>query len=193
MAMTLGEMRTEVLSTVGGQYTANVDRYLNKGLRELSSKAEVLTRADAVISSGKCSIPADCLIMRDVYYNGQKLSRYEGTDVPDDDNASSQPYEWLKDGSNIKFYPISANGETVQLVYVKNDATLVDDDDVPTLEHCEDFLISFAKSKVLADTAGPTDLALFWKQEAETERYLWEKLNKAQNQRPRKVRVGRYH
>ena len=190
--MTFGEIRTEVLTVVDGDYATNANLYINKGLRELSSIAQVLTRTNITISSGRCPIPDDCLIIRDVYFKGQKLSRYEGTNVPVAREISREPLEWLKDGIYIKFYPNQVNGSTVQIVYIKNDATMVDDDDVPTLEYCEDFLIAYAKYKVLVDTSGLTDLAIFWKQEAEAERLMWEKLNKAQNQRPRRIRAGRY-
>ncbi len=194
MSMTMGELIAAVMETVGGEYMSNIPRYLNKGLLELSTESQVLTRKDiSVAAGGVVALPADCLIVKDVYFGGYKMSKYTETDSPDDIiSACTTPYYWFKDGVNVILYPNPSTGDT-ELVYIKNDATMVDDDDTHTLEHADEFLIAFAKAKVLIDTKGLTDEAMFWKQEAETERGKWLGLNKKQERRPRRVRTGRWY
>jgi len=194
MSMTLGELIAAVMETVGGEYTSNIRRYINKGLLELSADSQVLTRKNITIAAGGVIVlPTDCLIVNDVYFGGYQMSKYPEADLPDDSMAADNtPYYWLKDGSNVILYPNPSTGDTAQLVYVKNDAVLVDDEDTHTLEHADEFLIAFAKGKVLIDTKGLTDEAMYWKQEAETERGRWHDLDRKQERRPRRVRTGRW-
>lgn len=190
MPMTLGELKAEVLSTVGSDYIADAIRHLNKGLLELSSNSQVLTRATVSVADGSFEIPDDCLVVKDVFYEGIPLARYYGNVLPDD--AKGTPFYWTKDNDNIKLYPIPEGTVSVKLAYIKRETKMESEEDTHTLEDADEFLIAYAKWKVLIDTRGVSDEALYWRQEAEKEKETWKKLNFSQNHKPRKVRVGRW-
>lgn len=191
MPMTLGELKAEVMSTVGADYTADIVRYLNKGLLELSAKSQVITRADVSVVAGSFAIPDNCLIVKDVFYEGAPLVRYPQRDLPED--ATGTPLYWFRDGNNIKLYPRPNGTASARLAYVKKETTMEAEEDTHTLEHADDFLIAFAKWKVLIDTRGVSEEAMYWKNESQEEMEKWRKLNFAQHQRPRKVRAGRWY
>lgn len=191
MPMTLGELKAEVMSTVGADYTADIVRYLNKGLLELSAKSQVITRADVSVVAGSFAIPDNCLVVKDVFYEGAPLVRYPQRDLPED--ATGTPLYWFRDGSNIKLYPRPNGTASARLAYVKKETTMEAEEDTHTLEHADDFLIAFAKWKVLIDTRGVSEEAMYWKNESQEEMEKWRKLNFAQHQRPRKVRAGRWY
>jgi len=190
MPMTLGELKAAVMSTIGADYTADIVRYLNKGLLELSSLSQVLSRDDVTIVAGSFAIPEDCLIAKDVFVNGYQLGKYALTDTPS--LLNGDPACWLRDGANIKVYPTPEGSTSAQIIYINREAKMEADSDTYTLEDADEFLINYAKWHVLIDTKGLTDEALYWKQEAANEKAEWLKLNSAQNQRPRRVRVGRW-
>ena len=188
--MTLGELKAEVMSAVGADYTADIVRYLNKGLLELSELSQIITRTEIGTVNGIFALPSDCLIIKDILYKGIYLSRYDKTDFPD--KLAGTPLYWQRDGDNIELYPVPEGMVAVTLVYAKREAVMEAEDDAHTLEHADEFLIAFAKWKVLIDTKGVSDEALYWRQESEAEKEKWRKLNLAQHHRPRKVRVGRW-
>jgi len=191
LPMTLGELKAEVMSTVGADYTADIVRYLNKGLLELSAKSQVITRADVSVVEGSFAIPDNCLVVKDVFHEGAPLVRYPQRDLPED--ATGTPLYWFRDGNNIKLYPRPNGTVSARLAYVKKETTMEAEEDTHTLEHADDFLIAFAKWKVLIDTRGVSEEAMYWKNESQEEMEKWRKLNFAQHQRPRKVRAGRWY
>jgi len=188
--MTLGELKAAVMSTVGAEYTADIVRYLNKGLLELSSSSQVLSRDNVTIVSGAFAVPDACLVPKAVYYEGYPLAKYEQDDVPT--SVTGTPLYWFRDGANIKVYPAPDASSAAQIVYIKKEAVMEAEADTHTLTDAEEFLIAYAKWKVLIDTKGLSEEALYWKQEAANEQEKWRKLNSAQFSRPRKVRVGRW-
>jgi hypothetical protein len=188
--MTLGELKAAVMSTIGAEYTADIVRYLNKGLLELSSLSQVLSREDVTFSSGSGSvtIPSDCLIIKNVFADGYELARYESTDNPD--TVTGTPMFWLKDETDIITYPQSEEDLDGQVVYVKRETTMAADSDTHSLTDADEFLIAYAKWKVLVDTRGLSDEATYWKQEAINEKAEWKRLNVLQNQRPHIIKAG---
>jgi hypothetical protein len=188
--MTLGELKSAVMGTIGAEFTADIVRYLNKGLLELSSESQVLARDNVAIVNGAFAVPAACLIPKDVFYEGYPLAKYNKPDVPA--TFVGAPIYWLRDGANIKVYPQPDTNTTAQIIYVKRESIIEAEADTHTLADADEFLIAYAKWKVLVDTKGLSDEAMYWKQEAANEKEKWRELNLAQYQRPRKVRVGRW-
>ena len=188
MTMTLGQLKDRILSIIGGTFDADIERHINHAILQLSTVSEILRRADATMSDGSIAIPDDCMVLKDLYIGGQYIPRYSGTDIPPGGTAQGAVYTIDFDKNKIITNSTSRNG-TVQLVYRTRENVLEQDTDTHSLQDADEYIIAFATWKALVERDGLSDEAMFWKNEAETEKRAWLRRNSEQGSRGRFVRL----
>lgn len=185
--MNLGELKEAVLEQFDGRYETDVIRHINKALTELAINSKQLKRDTISVSNGEANIPADCLIIKQVYHKNRRLEQYMGDNVPET-QASKNPVNWLKDGNKITLIPALTSGD-IQLVYTKKPDVLTNDNDTHDFDSADEYIIAHATWKTFVETQGVSNETIYWKNEAREELERWKELNNMQEQRPRKVRT----
>lgn len=187
--MNLGQLKTAIIEQVekvSGPCHADVVRYVNDALLELSSEIQVTTRAMVNMVNGVGELPADCLFPQNVYHDGNRVYKYASDSVVTPDNTG-KPFYWLLDGTKIKTIPILASGQ-LELVYVEKAVDMVEDTDEHNIPFADKFVIAYGVWKSILEQDGPTIEAQYWQAETERERDMWKKIDRKSATRPRIVK-----
>lgn len=184
--MNLAELINAVLPLTGAEYESDITRHINKALLDLVKESTRTTRQSVVTAfDGKADLPPDCLLVKNVYYNGYELRRYHNNDLP---NITGTAKYWVKDGDKIALIPNPGIGKTAQVAYTARPALLVNPDDTPSISDADDYLIAYATWKTRVESLGAVDdTTNYWREIALHEYREWIDLDKKQESRPHRV------
>lgn len=187
--MILGELRDVVMENVGGGYEGDIVRYINKALLELATEMQVVKRATLKVSNGTANLPADCLAIRNVYYQNQRIYPYAEDDIPAKDIG--EPGYWTNNEGQLHLIPALADGE-IELAYIEKPLKMNKLKDENPIPDSDEFVIAFSTWKTFLQTNGPTNEAQYWQSETERERAMFRKIDTKRGRRPRNVRHRPY-
>lgn len=187
--MVLGELRDVVMENTGNGYEGDIIRYLNKALLELDTEKETIRRKRLAVQNGTVVLPADCLVVRNVYFDNLRLYKYGDDNIPQEDNG--QPCYWTSDRGTLHLIPPITSAE-IEVAYTEISPQMIDLTDENPIPHSDEFLVAFATWKTLLQTEGPTPDTQYWQGEAERERRMFKKIDTQQGHRLRSVRTRPY-
>lgn len=188
--MVLGELRDVVMENTGNGYEGDIIRYLNKALLELDTEKETIKRERVAVREGAAVLPADCLVIRNVYLNNLRLYKYGEDNIPQQD-SSGQPLYWTSDQDTLYLVPPIAEAE-IEVAYIEKSLQMVNLTDENPIPYSDEFLVAFATWKTLLQTEGPTMDVKYWQGEAERERMMFKKIDTQRGRRPQNVKLRPY-
>lgn len=186
MALTLLEMRTRVANRVGT--SSDNDVLLNKGQEKLAQMSKRRARATLAFTSGEATIPATCLILKKLAFDGYPCNlapesefvfpKYESNVTPEEFQISN--------GKIVLETKFTGSGT---IVYVPKPATMSLDGATPEFASCEEAIIAYAIHKRYADNEDVIQ-AEYWKNQWLSEAEDWLDLDKKQNRQSFRVKAG---
>ncbi len=186
--MQFSALKTEAV-TSSGSHTRTGD-FINAGQLELAKEAQNVEKANITYTSGVVSVPATCLVVVNIMWDGYPLIP-KGPDMYIN-NDTSDPTEYtIKNGQivlNTKISETQTNG----LIYVPKPAAMSLDADTPELPDCDNALIAYARYMIYVDLEYK-EKADFWLSQWQIELAKWLKGHQKQNPRPRRTKVHGYY
>lgn len=190
IAMNLLQLKAAVAGIVGKTPADIDDRYFNNALAELASLSRRRRTASANINAdGTFTLPADCLVLKAVNYNGEnykvELKPYPGNTLPQ--VMTGTPAYYYQVENTFYLIPKQISG-SVSIYYIPRPASLVNDQDVPELEDSGPALIALAAQRWLEDnTDDDTDIAR-WRAIAAGRKADWLAMDMKRHYTPVKIR-----
>ncbi len=186
MAKNFGQLRTDVQTKTPPHADAGV--FLNDAQDDLvrgSKRRRILAIA---VTAGTFNLPADCLFVRGVVWQGRNLDEYPGPGTPVF-GAGTPPFYYKTDNNLgvVNLFPAPATGNA-ELIYCPRPTAMVNDVDMPGVQDADNALVAYAKWQIytrIEDAAA----AAFWRdQYYMTEMPKWMSLDAKQNRQPRRIR-----
>ncbi len=188
MPLTLTQLRNRVIANIGTTPPAsgdNLTAYLNEGQRDLAKDSQKIVKADVTVAVDNFSIPAACLVLRSVAYQGRELTPYPGEVLPAIYDGT--PNYYMQVGSTVYVFPKLAG--TYQITYTARPADLALASDTSSLTDADEALIAFATYQYYSEDAdySPTRSS-FWLGVYLEKKQDWLNLDAKQNYRRAEVR-----
>ncbi len=189
--MNFGELKAA--TTIIAPTVPDLGKQINRALIDLAKDSKKIRRSEEAVAAGTgvVTLPADCLAIKAVAYEGRPLDQYAGLTSPPDEGPGGNFLYWVPGEGEIKIYPPPSEDKTAELAYTPRPAVLVDDADEPDLDGADDAIVAFAKWKLFAareDWAA----ANYWRDEYAFEKTTWLSLDEKQNKQVRRVQVGSF-
>lgn len=177
--MNFSSLKTAVENVTGA--SSDTGRYLNKAQLLLAKDSKWEKSVNIAVTAGVITIPADCLIPKNIYYNGTELN-YVEKDMRISTSTTTDPANWTKLSSQLLVdtkVTCTTDGTAV-LYYIPRPATMTLDTDVPELNDADEALIAYARYMLYTD-AEDEDSAAYWEGEWLKRRAEWLDLNGIQD------------
>lgn len=186
--MQFSALKTEVENRTGS-HTRTGD-FINAGQLELAKEAQNVEKADITFTSGVASVPATCLVVVNIMWDGYPLIT-KGSDMYIN-NDTSDPTEYTIKNGQIVLNTLISETQTKGLVYIPRPAGMSLDADISELPDSDNALIAYARYMIYADLEYK-EKADFWLSQWQIELAKWLKGHQKQNPRPRRTKVHGYY
>jgi hypothetical protein len=161
--------------------------FVNDGQLELAKEAQNTEKASITFASGVASIPATCLEVVAILWDGDRVN-LKPSDMEIDDGTSDPTGYIIKNGQIVLDTKISET-QTDGLLYVPRPPTMAGVD-TAYLPDCDEALIKFARFKIYEDLEH-TEKAAYWEIAWLKAKEEWLKGHKRANKRVRRARKTR--
>ncbi len=164
-------------------------KFLNAALEDLAMSSHFTRRRKIAVTDGSFSLPADCLFIRKLAYEGVPLDLYSSQETPD--LGHGRPVYWQMDEDTIRVFPVPDDGKEVELIFCPRPAKMVSGSDLPEYPDAEDALIAYAKWTIYTRFED-VSAAEYWQGQYLIQKVKWLTINERQHKQSRRVQARQF-
>jgi hypothetical protein len=161
-----------------------LERLFNECQKLLAYDSKYLETKEVGVVNGVFDIPQDCLILREISFDGFRLKPYQYQTLPKDDIVGKPMYYFLV-GGKVYLIP-KADGKAV-IYYTPQPTDMVNDNDMPYYDGSDYVLIAYAVMNGYR-MLGDFNSATLWERKYYENRQNWYLTDTSRNFRQQRVR-----